>query len=811
VEEKRVELEKITAKSELPATYPAYPRQPAYPADMLSTGYGYPKAESSAGGFNIRALWRTILKHKWLILVIALIVTSAATIEAYRTKSTYVATASIEVRKDATTLIRTDNLLVQSDDTDAMNTYIFRINSQTVLAQVAANLKLDQHPKFLDNTTRKSVWESLQTVMNRLTLKGEPPPPVQPIPTERTEGTDKQMTPEEQAKWGGYAGLISGSLKVGQLQQARLIQVSYTHTDPQTAALVANAICKQFIIQNFKDKVGNVENTSDYIDEKTRQLRAKLEQAQKRVNDFLSANKMAFVGTDGKGEGTNQGTSTYLELLAKARAAEQDRILKQSAYEQVKQNKLEDLPEAYSDPQVIERQKQLQGLKQEEAKLQESFGAKNPKIVAIKSQIKEIEAQLATSKVKLAARIKADYEKAVRDEQSFKELAEQSKGEAATQNKEQIEFNMLKQDVIMATTLYSDYLAKRGQMDLERVDQKNNLFLAEPASVPGAPVGPDRMKTIFTWLIIGFTAGIGLAFFLDYLDNTIKTVEDVTQHTQLPTLGVIPSIEERKVKKLTVSKGDKATALAVNDKRKGLQMPERFATLDGRSSAAEAYRVLRTSIMLSNAGNPPKLILVTSGQPGEGKTTTTVNTAISLAQLGAKVLIIDCDLRKPSVHKALGIPQTRGLSTYLSRDIVIDDLIQKTQVTNLSVIPCGAIPPNPAELISSEKMRNMLSMLAEQYDHILLDSPPLMYVTDPVILATMVDGVIMVVHAGKSPRDVAKRARQELSTVGAKIFGVVLNNVDFRKGSYDEYYYYRYYETYGEETRPEVGDAEHGS
>ena len=806
MEDKRVELEKITQKSELPAVYPSYPRPPAYPADMLSTGYGYPKSESGTGGINLRALWRTILKHKWLILVITFIVTSAATIEAYRTKSTYVATASIEVRKDATMLIKTDNLLVQSDDLDSMNTYIFRIKSQTLLAQVAANLQLDQNPKFFDNTSRKSVWESLQTVMNRLALKGEAPPAIQSIPTEKTKGTDKQMPPEEQAKWSGYAGTLAVGLNVAQLPAARLIQVSYTHTDPQTAALVANAVCNQFIIQNFKDKMAGVEQSSDYLEDKTRQLRAKVEQAEKNLNDFLSTHNMAFVDSGGKEEGANQGTKTYLDLLAKARTAEQDRIIKQSAYEQVKQGKLEDLPEAYSDPQLIDLQKKLQDLKQEEAKLLQSFGLKNPKIIAIKGQITEIQSQLETSRNKLESKIKADYEKAVREEQSFKDLAEKSKGAAASQNKEQIEFNMLKQDVATATALYNDYLTKRSHMDLERVDQKNNLFLAEPASVPGAPVGPDRMRIIFTWLIIGFTSGIGLAFFLDYLDNTVKTVEDVTQHTQLPTLGVIPVIGERKLKKLTVGKKEQANALATNGKGRGLQMQERFAALEGRSSAAEAYRVLRTSIMLSNAGNPPKLMLVSSGQPGEGKTTTTVNTAISLAQLGASVLIIDCDLRKPSVHKALGINQSRGLSTYLSRDIEIDGLIQKTQVPNLSVIPCGAIPPNPAELISSEKMRNMLVTLSERYDHILLDSPPLMYVTDPVILATMVDGVIMVIHAGKSPRDVARRARQELVTVGAKIFGVVLNNVDFRKGGYDEYYYYRYYETYGEDAHKESFD-----
>jgi polysaccharide biosynthesis transport protein len=218
--------------------------------------------------------------------------------------------------------------------------------------------------------------------------------------------------------------------------------------------------------------------------------------------------------------------------------------------------------------------------------------------------------------------------------------------------------------------------------------------------------------------------------------------------------------------------------------------------IDNRSSAAEAYRVVRTSMLLSTAGNPPKTVLITSSQPGEGKTTTVVNTAISLAQLGASVLIIDCDLRKPSAHKVFGVDHSKGLSTYLSRDIDIDGLIIKLQISNLSLLPCGPIPPNPAELISSERMRNLLRTLSERYDHVLIDSPPLIHVTDPVILSSLVDGVILVVHGGKSTRAVTQRARQELASVGAKVFGVVLNNVDLKRDGYDDYYYHRYHSGY---------------
>jgi capsular exopolysaccharide synthesis family protein len=274
---------------------------------------------------------------------------------------------------------------------------------------------------------------------------------------------------------------------------------------------------------------------------------------------------------------------------------------------------------------------------------------------------------------------------------------------------------------------------------------------------------------------------------------------------RLPALGIIPALASTTSPKL--GKGKKAGKLSGSSSLQAVAIQgydmSRLKVLETRSNAAEAYRVVRTSMLLSTAGNPPKTILITSGQPGEGKTTTAVNTAISLAQLGASVLLIDCDMRKPSTHKIFGLDNMRGLSTYLSRDIKIDGLIRKLQIPNLSLLSSGAIPPNPAELISSDRMKNMLRELGEKYDHILIDSPPLINVTDPIILSSLVDGVMLVVHGGKSTRGVAQRARQDLVSVGAKIFGVVLNNVDMRREGYNEYYYYRYYSDYGQNEREE--------
>jgi capsular exopolysaccharide synthesis family protein len=302
-----------------------------------------------------------------------------------------------------------------------------------------------------------------------------------------------------------------------------------------------------------------------------------------------------------------------------------------------------------------------------------------------------------------------------------------------------------------------------------------------------------------------------LALLLEYLDNTVKSVEDVTRATQLPTLALIPSMDAEALRTIGAKKNSAQKVIKVTGNKAGavgglaprsMHPPgDKLATLGSLSSVVESYRMLRTAVLLSTAGAPPKTILVTSSQPGEGKTTTAVNTAISLSQLGASVLLIDADLRRPAVHKAFKIPQTRGISNYLSSHTPLENLIVKLPIPNLSVLPCGPIPPNPAELISSDRMKDLLRLLGQQFDHILIDSPPLISVTDPVILSTMVDGSILVVQSGKSTRELVRRARRELGGVGAKVFGVVLNNVNIKREGYDDYDYYRYTSGYNEAYR----------
>jgi polysaccharide biosynthesis transport protein len=776
MEDEKVELERISPIEAAPLARPSYPKAAGYPY-----GYGYNTSEAD-DRINLRGLLRTIRKRKLMIFIIAAIVTTLVAINVYRTRNIYQASVTLEVSKDAPTVLRTGDTIVQSDDyldmyyvSTVMKSKIRLLQSRPVLEDVVVRLKLDQNPQFIGATQNDQS-------------------PVQSAHAGRELASTApygERTPEESARLESYVDMLAGGLSPEPLEETTMLVISYTHTDPALAAAVANGVAEVFIDHNFERKTEKYDKTSEWLDRSTRELKAKVEAAEQKLANYTREHNI--FATDGKETLT---TDKLSRLHEQATRAETDRIIKQSLYEEVRQGRIDSVPESFADPKTAALKAKLGELAVQAAELNVKFGPKNPRVAAVRDQMAVIQEQIDASRKTLEDKLKADFERAVRDEQSLKASLNQAKGEAVQQNQDAIQFNMLKQEVDTNKNLLNDFLRKTSQANLQRAEQHSSIRIVDPARVPRGAIGPRRTRAILIALFLSLAVGVGLAILLDRLDNTIKSVEDVSRFTQLPALGVIPAAEGRR---MISSKKKRRGALAAQGAAPGdPSTPYPLMALDGRSSVAEAYRVLRTSVLLSAAGKPPKTMLITSSQPGEGKTTTTINTAISLAQLGTSVLIIDCDMRKPTTHKALGVDHARGISTYLSRDVEIDELIQTLPIANLSLLPCGPIPPNPAELISSDKMKDMLEALSARYDHILIDSPPLINVTDPVILSTMVDGVILVVHGGKSTRDVVRRARQELSAVGAKIFGVVLNNVDLRREGYDDYYYYRYYSGYGQ-------------
>ncbi len=773
---------------QVPAAQPYNSRAVAHP-DVDLPRYG------STEDLNLRALWRIVRKRRWLIIGIAFIVTTLVTIDAFRTRPRYEATATIEVGRDSGTRLGSNEVFIQEEDERevTMNTSEVIVKSAPLLEDVVVQLRLDQNPAFFAEPDKNSLWESLNTIAGKIQNEGSASPTVfttTPVKT-KIEGN---RTPDEIERLAPFVEILEGSVRVKPIMDTRAMTISFTHTSPAVAASVANAIASRFVETSFEKKIEKFTSASEWLDRSTRELKAKIERSEQALADYTRTNNIYSI--EGK---TTLITEKLSRLHDLATRAETDRILKESLYEQVRQGRVAQIPEAFADAQTAELQRKLGELATTAAELSVTYGPKYPKMAEINQQMTAIRDQIASSRNILQEKLRADYERVVRDENALKAALAEAKAGAAQENQRAIQYSILKQDVDTAKSLYTEFLQKTNQAYLEVAQQHSNIRVIAPARVPKEPVGPNRQRAILLGLLMSLSAGIGLAWLLEHFDDSIRSVDDINRFTQLPALAVIPAISAsnsqlkgRKHKELPAENPAFATAGKPSERMQRARLME----FDGRSPVAEAYRSLRTALLLSAAGSPPKKILVTSVRMEEGKTTTASNTAIALAQLGASVLLMDCDLRKPSVHGVWGIPHTSGLSTYLARNVEVDEVTQGLPTENLCLIPAGPIPPNPAELLSSDRMRRLLDQLAERYDHVIIDSPPLGSVTDGIILSTMVDGVILVVHGGRNSRHAVQRACHELSAVGARIFGIVLNNVDLRREGYDDDYYYSYYNSY---------------
>jgi capsular exopolysaccharide synthesis family protein len=410
-----------------------------------------------------------------------------------------------------------------------------------------------------------------------------------------------------------------------------------------------------------------------------------------------------------------------------------------------------------------------------------------PAVKKLDVQIKPLEAELNRVVDETIGSLKAEYNAAVTNENGIRESYNAQKGTTTQQTRDQIEMASQSQSIETDKQYLNTLLQRKRDVTAVNNDRGNEVNV-ETYSRLGVPIGPARTRNVLIAFLLSLVAGIGLAFLLDFLDDTVKSVDDIDRYIHLPALAMIPASRgDRRLKGMAPSSGDNASesmALAMID--------------DVRSPVAESYRHLRTSLLLSSAGQPPKTILVTSSQPSEGKTTTAINTAFMLAQTGAEVLIIDCDLRRPRLHAQFEVSNARGLTTCLAGEKDLDSLVQASPRTpNLKILTSGPVPPNPAELLGSDEMRRLLLQLGERYAHIIIDSPPAISFTDASILSTMVDGVMLVVHGGRSSRAVVRRAKQQLLDVGAHIFGVVLNNVRLDT---QDYYYQGYYSSYYSDT-----------
>jgi capsular exopolysaccharide synthesis family protein len=453
------------------------------------------------------------------------------------------------------------------------------------------------------------------------------------------------------------------------------------------------------------------------------------------------------------------------------------------------------VPEVLNSERIARLRDRVSSLKERRDALLVIYTPEWPEVKKIEAELKPIEIEVSKATKEIVSSIKSRYEAAVARESSLRRSYEQQRGTTTQQTRDQLEMLQISQEIETNKQYLNTLLQRQKELQVGASDRPNEVSISSLSRFPKAPIGPPRLRNIMIAFVLSLLAGIGLAFLLDFLDDTVKSLEDVDRYLHVPALALIPASRNERSRLLPLGGapqgGHDSTALAMIE--------------DVRSPIAESYRHLRTSLLLSSAGQPPKTILVTSSQPSEGKTTTAINTAFMLAQTGAEVLIVDCDLRRPRLHAHFDLPNARGLTNWLSGETDLDRLLQNYDKNkNLKFLTSGPVPPNPAELLGSDEMRKLLSILGGRFTHIVLDSPPAISFTDASILSTMVDGVVLVVHGGRSSRAVVRRAKQQLLDVGARIFGVVLNNVKMEP---HDYYYSGYYSRYYSDADESAGEG----
>jgi succinoglycan biosynthesis transport protein ExoP len=787
---------------------------------LRDTVQAKPYGVSPAEPTHLRDYMQVVMKRKWLILTLALVVTTLVTIYMYRQPNIYEAATTIQIEDQASSILQTDKIVIDTGkqrDPAYWNTQLKLLTNPTLLRQVILTLDLQNNPSFWGVPNRGGLVSTIRSIFSR-----EKPAEAEPTPTPQaalpvasdtqqsgmgdasttTNGApnivteaqvkEQQMSPEQLAQLEPYENALAANLKVDPVPATNLVTLRYMHTSPDLAQKVSDTLANVFVANNYARITAGKDKSAVLLANQITELQMQIQQQENARIEYAKANNLPLddsptTGSASGGGGTNLTTQKLVALNTQLLDAENKRKEAQSIYEGASRAKDPfTIPAIQDDKRVQDLRKQIDDLNQKRAELLVTYKEGWPDVKKVDEQLKPLKEMLAKAPAEVIAGMKARYEAALNTENMLRNDFNQQAGENAQQNQAMIQMNVIKQKLATDQQYYNTLLQRQRELQITNNDQPNNVTVATYSRVPRAPVGPQRMRNILIALLLSLGAGVGLAFLLDYLDDTVKSVDDVDRYIHVPALALIPAMRtERsrlkgKVAATTAQDENVATALAVIS--------------DVRSPIAEAYRHLRTSLLLSSAGQPPRTILVTSSQPSEGKTTTAANIATTLAQTGAEVLIIDCDLRRPRIHVHFNVPNLQGVTNYLSGESDLDTLFQPfDKLPNLKVLPSGPIPPNPAELLGSDEMRKLLHVLSERFTHIIIDSPPAISFTDASILSTMVDGVMLVVHGGRSSRAVVRRAKQQLIDVGANIFGVVLNNV---KAESQDYYYSGYYSHY---------------
>jgi capsular exopolysaccharide synthesis family protein len=741
-------------------------------AYQLQTGV-LPRPEEEQGGddsLTLTDIARIVLKHKWTLLLVIALACSVAAIRTFLSTPVYRSTVILQIERATPRVVRFENDPEQeragSDDAVSMRTQQELLKSRSLAERVIDELRLD-------SSTPTGVGALTLAPARQLGENGAPA-----AEEDRGDYLDrliagyKKMTKPsvrnaEVLGREAVVGKFLNSVTVEPVRSSRLVKLHVDNTDPQLAARIANTTVQAFIAMGMERRLEASSYAKSFLEDQIKQMKAKLEESERRLNSYAQANQILTL--DEKTSAINQTYTDYAGALAKA---EQERIKAEAVLAEMRRN-----PEASS---AIVDNKSVQALKERRTKLQieyqenlRIYKPEFPKMLQIKAQLAEIESQMKEEVTAASATLQAQYDAASRQEALLRDKVAQTRKQVLTTQDHSIDMNLLKREVDTNRQLYDSLLQRFKELGISGNIVSNNISVVDSAEPSLFPHKPNLLANLLVGLVVGVLLGAAIVVALEVMDDSIKYPDEVERVLGLPLMGIIPKLNRKR------SEGNKPIAMEVHE--------------DPRSALAEAYRSVRTALQFSTTEGAPKRLVITSTTRNEGKSTTSLALAINFAQMGQRVLLIDGDMRNPTIHKLLGISNDFGLSNLLSSDNRGDKMITPTVIPNLSVLTAGPVPPNPVDLLTGPKLLLLLNITsALGIDYVIVDAPPMLGLADAVVLGNQLQNVLFVVQASSTRKAQIKSALRRLRQGGLIPRGVVLTQTlnHAMPQDYESYYGY---------------------
>ncbi len=710
-------------------------------------------------------------KHQWLILSFMLAVVSITAIGTFRMEPVYIATSRIEIDRGVSNI-----LPFQSTDDYMMDLETYIETQSKILTSETLALQTVRSGVLSGQTDSAGDLAASDAFATGSLANLKPPPEL---------------------------GAFLASLSVKRVPNSRLMDISFESTSSLKAAQVVNAHIKNFIERDLQSRYEATTRASTWLTDQLNELKIRVEKAEEARIAYERQNQIWSLD----GDKQNVTTQRLADLNKQLTDAQSERMRKQSLFEFAKTGDADSVPQIRDNPAVQDLLRKRSDVNNQYTDASNQYGPNFPKVQRLQAQLKELDAAAEKEKKGVIGRLESEYREARQREELLSKALDQQKAEVNQMSERMVQYSILKREAEANKALYDGLLTKLKEAGISAGLHSSDIRVVDPAMVPTYPARPAKTRNIVLSFVIGLVGGIGLALLREYMDNTVKSPDDIEALVRLPSLAVVPAFSELN--------GDRPRSKLLkgassNGHEKRIELVAQHLP---KSQMSEAFRALRTALLLSQADHPPQVILVTSALPREGKTTAAANLAVTLAQLGDRTLLIDADLRKPGIGRLLSLGSgNAGLSSYLAGVSSLDLVtIQHPAIPNLSAIPTGPLPPNPADLLSSHKLLEALAELRTKFKFIVIDSPPVMAATDAVILSVKADGVLLVVRSGETPKEAFTRTRDLLLSVKCHLLGVVLNAVDSTAPDY--YYSYRYYpysEGYGPQEHSETPRSDEG-